>query len=116
MAGVELQRRVFELRDGKAKEVIEMMNNQKYPYVDQDTFNYACQGHIRRIPSRYNVTDFTPVTRYPKIIHYAGMRKWGNMDLVKKYAAASWDEIAKYRGRVYGHKGVKSNDFSALLD
>ena len=87
------------LRDGKADEVIKALNEKKYSFLEQDAFNEFCQGHIRKIPSIYNATNYTAITRNPHIVHYAGMKKWGHIDLVQQYAKASWEEIAKHRAR-----------------
>ena len=109
-----------KLRDGKMDEVVEALNTKKYSFLEQDVFNEKCQGGILRLPSRYNVTDFTAYTRYPKIIHYAGMKKWGDMQLLKKYEGAKWEDILKYRARRYPYlnktpKPKDGMDFSALF-
>ena len=88
------------LRDGKYQEVIDALNTKKYTFLEQDVFNEKCQHHILSISSDYNATNFTPPTNRPKIVHYAGMKKWGNIDLVKEYAKAPWDEIFKHRKRM----------------
>lgn len=90
-----------KLRDGKAEEVIKALNDKEYKFLEQDAFNELCQGHILSIPSYYNATDYTAKTECPRIVHYAGMRKWGDIDLVRKYDKSTWDEIAKYRKMRY---------------
>ena len=88
------------LRDGKCREIIDVLNEKEYPFPDQDALNEKCQNHILCIPGDYNVTNFTTPTSNPKIIHYAAIKKWGNIDLVKEYAKAPWDEIFKHRKRM----------------
>lgn len=90
-----------KLRDGKGKEVVNLLNTKEYKFLEQDVFNETCQNAILSIDSKYNATNYTADSRTPKIIHYAGMKKWGDIDLVKQYAEPTWDEIAKYRKMRY---------------
>lgn len=89
-----------KLRDGKMDEVIKALNEKKYSFLEQDAFNEYCQGAIKRIPSKYNATNFTTYARDPKIIHYAGMKKWGDIELVQQYSKANWDDIFNHRKRM----------------
>ena len=87
-----------KLREDKMVDrIIEELNTNAHPWVEQDCFNEFCQGHIHDMPSEYNVTHFTVLTDNPKIIHYAGMKKWGNLPGVVKYRDISFEEIAKIR-------------------
>lgn len=91
-----------KLRDGKCDEVIEALNTRRYMYLEQDTFSELCPDAILDMPSDYNVCHFTKEYSVPRIIHYAGMKSWKDIALYKKYEKATWEEVLKYRRRVYG--------------
>ena len=88
-----------KLRDGKADEVIEAINTVKRPYVDQDLMNELCKDHIYSMPPEYNACSFTYWGAKPKVVHYAAIKYWGDMELVRKYKDVPWSEIDKYRAR-----------------
>ena len=88
-----------KMRDGKADEVIKALNWNRYYILEQDCLNEKCRGHILALPSAYNVSDFTASTNNPKIIHYAGIKDWMDMDAVKRYVDIPWDEIRKPKRR-----------------
>ncbi len=67
-----------KLRDGKADEVIDVLNRQRFTYVEQDVFNYLCQGYILDMPSRFNTTEFTLKCVAPRIKHFAGKKYYIN--------------------------------------
>lgn len=90
-----------KLRDGKCDEVIEELNREKYRYLEQDVFNKLCQGGIFEMPPTYNSTPFTKQVSNPRIVHYAGQKKWDKMKLYQDYAKQGWNEILKYRRRMY---------------
>ena len=86
-----------KLRDGKCDEVIEALNDKQYDYLEQDAFNELCKGKIFNMNPTYNSTPFTKIVDNPKIVHYAGEKKWDTKQLVKKYGERPWDEVMKYR-------------------
>lgn len=96
--GVTLYNLEF-LRNSKAQEVIDILNDRKFPYVEQDVFSRRCQGRILRIPSDYNVCGFTDPTDNPKIIHFAGKKDWRNESVYKQFNDISWNEVMKSRNR-----------------
>lgn len=61
-----------KLRNGKADEVIDVLNRQQFSWVEQDVFNYLCQGYMAVMPSRYNTNPWTQKCTAPKIKHFAG--------------------------------------------
>ena len=99
--GVCLQN-LKKFRDGKGDEIIEALNTEKSDYVDQEAFNLYCQGHIYDLPPEYNSNEFTKVCNNPKIVHYAGIKKWDDKQLVEKYAKCPWSEVMNYRKWRYG--------------
>lgn len=90
-----------KLRDGKADEVIEALNTKKYKQLEQDAFSELCQDYILPMDPAYNSTPFTEIVNRPKIVHYAGQKKWSDKTLVKQYTNQSWNDIFKYRERMY---------------
>ena len=101
-----------KMRDGKADEVIKALNWNRYYFLEQDALNEKCQGSILALPSAYNVSDFTAPSKSHKIIHYAGIREWMDMDAVKKYADIPWDEIRKPKRR---KSRLANDDVDAVL-
>ena len=89
-----------KLRDGKAEEVVEVLNKRKYPWLEQDLFNYLCQGHIHDMPSEYNVNDYTDHVFTPYIRHFAGLpfEKWRWRPEVAEYKRKAWGEVLNGRG------------------
>lgn len=86
-----------KLRDGKCDEVIKALNTKEYKYLEQDAFNELCQDQIYSMPPEYNSNWFTKLVDIPKIVHYAGIKKWSDKNLVKKYADLEWGQTMKYR-------------------
>lgn len=80
------------LRDGKADEVIEVLNRQHFPNIEQDVFSYLCTGRIRYMPPEYNATAYTERTASPRVVHYAGIKhaEWKNREIVRKWRDAEW--------------------------
>ena len=88
-----------KLRDGKADEVIDVLNRAKYPNIEQDVFSYLCNGRIQYMPPEYNATRYTEKCKDPKIIHFAGYnhKYWTKRPEFEAYRAMSWDEV--FEGR-----------------
>lgn len=84
-----------KLRDGKAQEVIDVLNRRAYTWLEQDVFNYLCQGRIHDMPSEYNVNDYTKPVITPYIRHFAGLPfdKWRWRPEVQEYKRKSWSEV-----------------------
>ena len=102
--GVCLQN-LEKFRDGKGDEIIEELNTNKWRYVDQDVFNLKCQDYILELPSMYNACGFVKPFDKPMITHFAGDKDWSEKPLIKEYTDIPWEQIEKYRKRVYG-KGI----------
>lgn len=94
------------LRDsGLVDMIIQDLNVVKSQLPEQDCFNRLCRGLIHHMPSEYNATVYTPRTANPKIIHYAGVKKWGNFPGVNKYRDIPFADIAKLRKKKITVKG-----------
>ena len=77
-----------KLRDGKADEVIHLLNVQKLPNLEQDAFSYLCQGHINEMNPVYNRTNYTGGYVDPIIIrHFAGYKR---DEWIRGIFAAPW--------------------------
>lgn len=97
-AGVALYN-LKKMRDGKAGEVITLLNNNEYQCMDQDPLNLSCQGHIYEFPPEYNQTRFTAMVDNPRIIHYAGYKNWTEFSEYKKYEAVTMEEAMAAHGK-----------------
>ena len=83
-----------QLRDGKADEIIRMINTKKYRFPEQDCVNQLCKGRIYQLPSSYNATNFTAPTKNIIIRHYANAHALYRTDpLVKQYMEDESDEM-----------------------
>ena len=91
--GVALYNLKMLRETGKALEVIEELNRNTYPWVEQDVFNYLCQGHILPMPSEYNANDWTLSTTKVSIKHYAGISCWAGKTDVRQWRNMPWSMI-----------------------
>lgn len=91
--GVALYNLKMLRETGKVDEVIAELNANKYPWVEQDVFNYLCQGHILPMPSKYNANAFTSPTSEIVIKHYAGQTCWNAEADVQQYRTMDWFRI-----------------------
>ena len=83
----------------KTYECIDVLNRQRFNYVDQDVMNYLCQGYIYEMNSEYNANNWTAGCQNPRIIHFAGMNRvhWHKHPKAKLYSQMSWDEVFQLR-------------------
>lgn len=80
-----------QMRDGKADEVVERLNRERFTFVEQDCLNKLCQGRILEIPSKYNVNIFTKFTSEWVIYHFASQRNWYEVvPMVQQYKDMEW--------------------------
>lgn len=88
-----------KLRDGKAQEVVDVLNTREYPWLEQDVFNYLCQGRIHDMPSMYNCNDWTEPTLPIFVRHYAGLpaKEWRHRPEAQEYRRLSWGECLNGR-------------------
>ena len=79
-----------QLKNRKGWEIIKRLNEQYYPFVEQDCMCEMCEGGILPLSNDYN---YTPYSSYyicgksfdPKIYHYAAIKKWQDCPEVIKY-------------------------------
>lgn len=88
-----------KLRNGKAQECIDVLNRQKFDYLDQDVMNYLCQGYIYPMHSEYNANSWTESVQNPRIVHFAGLSRdrWHKHPIFSKYDTVTWDEVMLLR-------------------
>lgn len=84
-----------ELRNGKAQEVIDTLNRRRYTWVEQDVFNYLCQGRILDMPSCYNVNTWTAPTDDKRILHFAGIKQYQTFPEYLKYQGIPFSDIRR---------------------
>ena len=80
-------------KDGIDDKVIEMVNDVKLVCPEQDALSKFAAGKIYEMPSEYNATRFTKPTKNPRIIHYAGFKKWFDFPEVKEYSIIPFKEV-----------------------
>lgn len=93
--------------DGITDKMINMLNTQYYPYVDQDVLNACCAGKIKILPLRYNESPVTGNTDDPAIVHFVGVNKTGGNNASRrhywnKYEAMTWKQVDTLRTKWYG--------------
>ena len=88
-----------KLRDGKADEVISVINSRKFTWPEQDAFNYLCQGRIYEMPKKYNDMSFNGPADDPVITHYAAMpvEMWSQYPEPSKYSGMTWEQALEMR-------------------
>lgn len=96
-----------KLRDGKAQEVIDALNERLYPNIEQDVFSFMCCGKIHDMPSMYNATRFTDPTNIVRIMHYAGYStdQWRKEPPVKVYREMEWDRALEMHDKQVKKRG-----------
>ena len=82
---------------GTDEELIRRLNEQPYPFAEQDCINEVCGERILKLSSIYNANDYTVICKEPKIIHYAAYRRFREKPAFQKYAAMSWKEVERAR-------------------
>lgn len=97
--GVTLQNLKKMRETGKVDEYIDVLNRQRFEFVDQDVLNYLSQGYVYEMHPEYNATNFTKSVQNPRIVHFAGLKReqWHNHPIVARYRNMSWDEIMSLR-------------------
>lgn len=83
--------------DGKGDELIEALNTKHYSFCEQDCIGELCQGGILKMPSDYNVCNYTERPFKEKIIHFAAVRNWKQQPLIKQYGDLPWEAVLKGR-------------------
>ena len=95
------------LRDGKCDEAIDLLNTEKFRFLEQDVFNKICAGQIFPMPSRYNYCDFTErlgIDQEPDIWHFAGYKKFQHFTIWEAMSTLTWEDAMRMHAeRVAGN-------------
>ena len=84
------------MRDGKADEIVDVLNRRQYTWVEQDVGNYLCQGRIYDMPSKYNSNWWTDKNASGALIrHFAGVARdqWVNDRDVREWREMPWPDV-----------------------
>ena len=86
------------LRDGKADEIIGVINSHESAWPDQDAMNWLCQGRIGELDGAWCYCPWTVDPTMPKrMIHYAAAKdwcpNWRDEPTTVKYREMGWDEV-----------------------
>lgn len=68
-----------KLRNGAGSRIVDILNNRKMTWVDEQAYNEVCREKALELSSDYNVCIFSKEAKHPRIIHYAGMHEWDKM-------------------------------------
>lgn len=82
-----------KLRDGKGDEIVDVLNRHYFRWVDQDAYNFLCQGRITPMDSMYNKNNWVADCRTPRIMHYAGFDNWRENVEVHRYRDMPWSKV-----------------------
>ena len=87
-----------KFRDGKAQEILDLLNTKRYVYNEQDCMNEVLTtGEKLILPPAYNYGFFNQGAMcMPRILHFAGHGKsFNNLDIVNQWRNRDWSEILK---------------------
>lgn len=80
--------------DSVEEKILDLLNNKKLTYPDQDAINIVCYGKILYLPSMYNFAENITMNVYNhdliKVFHYADTKK--NWVVNRHYAEEWYDE------------------------
>lgn len=85
-------------KDGIDLKAIELLNTNRYSFIDQDVWNILGSGTAVELDPRYNENRFTGITNNPAVVHFAGYKRWWNdttmfrYEYLKKYLG-TFDEV-----------------------
>lgn len=94
------------MRQGKADECIDVLNRQKFPWVEQCVGNYLTQGRQYPMPAKYNDNYWTTkdVCQDTVIKHYAGKPydEWCNKPEAQLYRSMPWQLVMQLHRKNHG--------------
>ena len=89
-----------QIREDNADErLIDFLNKEKVPYIDQDAWNRFGVGKAADLELRFNESFVTGYSEEPAIVHFAGIKDWQSSpracrrEYLKKYREMSWKEV-----------------------
>ena len=87
-----------KFRDGKAQEILDLLNTKRYVYNEQDCMNEQVSEEKKLILSpAFNYGFFNQGAMcLPRILHFAGHgRRFNDLDIVNQWRNKDWSEILK---------------------
>lgn len=95
------------LRNGKAEEIVYALNHWQYRWIEQDCYNYLCQGRILGMPPEYNACDFI-AHDFARIRHFAAIdaKIWKNRPEVVQYRRMPWEDALEAHEKQMGRRNV----------
>lgn len=89
-----------QIREEHADDLlINYLNTEKTPYIDQDAWNrHMAERHVS-MPGRFNESFVTGFSEIPAIVHFAGFKDWqttpraSRREYLKKYREMTWEDI-----------------------
>lgn len=78
------------LRDGKYKELIDLVNRKEMAFPDQDAVNLLCQTKIKAIDPYYNSNRWIVEVSDPAVTHFAADRNYERRELWQQYEKMEW--------------------------
>lgn len=105
--GVALMNLDKQRINNKAAEYIDVLNRQKFDYIDQDVMNYLSQGYIYDMNSEFNANEWTNPCQNPRVLHFAGVSRdlWHRHPKAKLYKNMSWDKVMVERKHNLAYPG-----------
>lgn len=92
-----------KFRDGTGDAIMRKINSGKTEAQEQGVFNELCAGKILPLPVAYNSqNDWTGYAATPKVIHYAGDRRWQQHPELNYYRNLRFEKIME-RQRKWRH-------------
>ncbi len=79
--------------------LIDIVNNQKLSFPDQDAINLLCVNRILAVDQAYNFAIFTQPSEKIKIIHSSHDISRYTVAAYDKYHALSWESIMEWRNK-----------------
>ena len=94
-AGVMLYNLKKMREDGIWQKNVELLRDEEFYSVDQDTMNMTCSPHIYHLEPVWNSSIWTKVVDNPKITHFAenDLVDWWNLPLTYKWRNMTWKEV-----------------------
>ena len=93
--GVAMQNLKLLRDSGMDDKIIQMLNNKKFKFAEQDCMNQLCCKRILTISSIYNANNFTAPCDFPKIRHFAAEENWRSNPIVDQYRKIRWNDIRR---------------------
>lgn len=80
--------------DGMSEQIINDINTTPYEHLEQDALNFNCSPYILDLPSKYNYSFVSALSKEPPcIIHYLSHAKQNLTAAQQPYVRMAWNQI-----------------------